>query len=168
VRVGEFKHVEPDRRHVQDGGNQVVREGGVPNHPIGYLDLLHDGQAEALGDAALDLALDRLRVYRLADILRGRDFHHLDQAELSVHVDDRAVGSKRVLHMGLALAGAGIQRVSGPVPPGHRRLGRLAEQLGQAGSGAGEALVGPAFQLLSHRLAGGPHRAAGHIGLPGG
>jgi len=168
VRVGEFEHVEPDRRHVQDRGNQVVGEGGVPDHPVGYLDFLHDGQAEALGDAALDLALDCLRVHRLADILRGRDLHHLDQAELGVHVDDRSVGGERVLHMGLALAGAGIQRVRGPVPPGHRRLGRLAEQLGQAGSGAGEALVGPAVQLLSHRLTGGPHCAAGHVGLPGG
>ena len=83
----------------------------------------------------LDLALDGLRVHGLAHILRGGDLHHLHQAELGVNVDHRPVGGERVLHVGLALAGLRVQRMGGPVPPGHRLLGGLVEQLGQAGRG---------------------------------
>ena len=174
--IGELEHVQPDRRHVQDGGNQVVGEGRVAHQAVRHLDLLHHRQAEALGDAALDLALDGLRVQCLAHILRGGDLHHLHQAELGVHVDHRPVGGERVLHVGLALAGLRVQRMGGPVPPGHRLLGRLVEQLGQlgpvgpgaqAGGLAREALLRPAVKLRPYRLARGPDRAAGHVGLPG-
>ena len=43
----------------------------------------------------------------LADVLHAVQPHHLDQAELGVHVDDRAVRGERVLHLH-ELAGTGL------------------------------------------------------------
>ena len=43
----------------------------------------------------------------LPDVLRGRELHHVHQAELDVHVDDGAVGGERELDVRVALAGLG-------------------------------------------------------------
>ena len=104
LRVGELQHVELHRRHVEHGRDQVVGERGVADLAVDDLDLLHQREPEALRDAALDLALDRLRVDRLADVLRGRDLDHAHEPELDVDVDHRAVGGERERHVRVALA----------------------------------------------------------------
>ncbi len=81
--------------------NDALRTSAVDD-----LDLLHQRQPEALRDPALDLALDRQRVHRLADVLRGRDLDHPHEPELGVDVDDRAVGGERERHVRVALAAA--------------------------------------------------------------
>ena len=58
--------------------------------PSRVMDLLHQREAEALGGAALDLALDRERVDGLADVLRRADPDDARQAELDVDLDDDA------------------------------------------------------------------------------
>ena len=108
------KHVELDRRHVEHGRDQVVGEGRVAHQPVDDLDLLHQRQPEALRDAALDLALDRERVHRLADVLRGRDLDHPHEPELGVDVDDRAVRGERERHVRVALAEL-VERLRGAV-----------------------------------------------------
>ena len=55
------------------------------------VDLLHDGQAETLRGAALDLTLDGLRVDRLAHVLPCRS-RQPASAELDVHLGDDAPG----------------------------------------------------------------------------
>ncbi len=46
------------RWHVEHGRQQVVGEAGVADPTVGEDDLLHHGQPETLGDAALDLPDD--------------------------------------------------------------------------------------------------------------
>ena len=72
-----------DVGHVEERRQQVVGEVAVADHAVDLDDLLHHGQPEPLGDAALDLAGDRQRVERPADVLGRRDLHHLHQAELA-------------------------------------------------------------------------------------
>ena len=57
---------------------------------VARLDLLHQREPEPLRGAALDLALDRLRVDRLADVLRRADPDDAREAELDVDLDDDA------------------------------------------------------------------------------
>ena len=92
------------------------------------LDLLHQRQPEALGGPALDLALERLGVHRLADLLRGRELDDPDQTEFEIDVDDRSVGGERELDVSVALAVL-VERVGLPRTPLDRLLDRLvAEQ----------------------------------------
>ena len=72
------------------GRDQVVGEARVRDLAVARLDLLHQREAEALRDAALDLALDRERVDRLADVLRGADPDDARQAEVDVDLGDDA------------------------------------------------------------------------------
>src|SRR5918993_2438182 len=58
--VGELQDLRPHGGHVQDRGDQVVREGGVLDLALLYLDLLEQGEPEPLRYPALDLALQRL------------------------------------------------------------------------------------------------------------
>src|SRR3712207_8302055 len=51
-------------------------------------DLLHQRQPHALRRPAVDLPHDRVRVDRLADVLRRVERDHLHQAELDVDVDE--------------------------------------------------------------------------------
>ena len=88
----------------------------------------------------------RLRVDRLADVLGACQLDHLDQAELDVDVDHRAVRGEGVLHVRVALAGLRVDRVGRPVPPLDGLLdGVVAEHLGQAG----EHLAAPADDLAA-------------------
>ena len=106
---------------------------GLRIRPVDDLDLLHQRQAHALRAAAVDLAEDRLRVDRPADVLGAGQLDHLDQAELDVDVDDGPVRREGVLHVRVALPGLGVDRVGRPVPPLDGVLDRVvAEQLGQA------------------------------------
>ena len=93
-----------DRRHVERGRDQVVGEARVRDQAVAGLDLLHQREAEALGDPALDLALDRLRVDRAADLLRGADPDDAGEAELDVDLGDDAHRGNRERDVG-ALAG---------------------------------------------------------------
>ena len=113
---------------------------GVADLAVDHLDLLHQRQPEALRDAALDLALDRLRVDRLADVLRGRDLDHAHEAELDVDVDDRAVGGERERHVRVALALL-VERERLPVVVLARDVDRVvADQVGErAGAAARRA-----------------------------
>src|SRR5699024_6318131 len=74
-------------------------ERGVADLTTGNLDLLHYRQAQSLGRTALDLTTYGVRIHCLADVLAARQLHHLHEAELHVHVDDRAVRGEGVLHV---------------------------------------------------------------------
>ena len=87
VRLGILDEHGHDRRHVERGRDQVVGEARVRDHAVARLDLLHQREPEALRGAALDLALDRLRVDRAPDVLRGPDPDDPRQAELDVDLD---------------------------------------------------------------------------------
>lgn len=65
-----------DGRHVQDRGDQVVGERGVPDDPVLNPELLHQGKAEPLGGAAFDLTLEPHRVEDLPGVDRRHDLHH--------------------------------------------------------------------------------------------
>src|SRR6266487_4420269 len=84
VRLRILDELRDDRRHVERRRDQVIREVGVEDAAVPGLDLLHQREAETLGGAALDLALDCLRVDRLADVLRSPDPDDARQAELDV------------------------------------------------------------------------------------
>ena len=81
--------------------------------PSRVLDLLHQREAEPLRGAALDLALDRERVDRLADVLGGADPDDAREAELDVHLGDdahRGDGERDVGALAGDLAGLGVER----------------------------------------------------------
>ena len=113
VRVGILDQHRLDRRHVERGRDQVVGEARVRDQPVARLDLLHHGEAEALRDPALDLALDRLPVDRPADLLRGADPDDAGEAEIDVDLRDDAHRRDRERDVGALaghLAGLGIER----------------------------------------------------------
>ena len=91
------------RWHVEHRREQVIGERRVPHRAVLQLDLFHHGEAEALRDAALQLADDRERIDRLADILRGRDLHDLHQTGVHVHVDDGTVRREKERDMAVVL-----------------------------------------------------------------
>ena len=62
--------------------------------PSAGLDLLHQREAEALRGAALDLALDRQRVDRGADVLRGPDPDDARQPELDVDLGTTRIAAQ--------------------------------------------------------------------------
>ena len=88
-----------DIGHVADGRDQVVVQvlGAAGD------ELLHQRQAQALGDAADDLALDLGRVDGAADIVRGDDPLDLDRAELDVDGDRGQLRAEAVGGVGGAL-----------------------------------------------------------------
>src|ERR1700716_3836317 len=79
VRVAQLENVHPERRHVENRRKKIVGEGWVADDSVLDLDLLHHSKTESLRGAALELALHRLRVDRLADVLRCRELDHPDQ-----------------------------------------------------------------------------------------
>ncbi len=133
--------------------------------------------------AALDLALHRLRVDRLADVLRRGQLHDLQQAELGVDVDDGPVRRERVLHVGVGLAGLRVEgerlarvelaRLLDDLVAEERR--ERHHQLACAGHDVVVLDVQAAWSpqlgarhgdhAVAHRLAGGLHRAAGDVRL---
>ena len=106
-----------DLGHVADGRDQIVVQVlGAAGEVF-----LHQRQAEALGDAALDLALDQGRVDRLADVVGGDHAQHLHRAELDIDLDLGDLRGEGIGRVGHALA-VGIER------RGRRIEGALAHQ----------------------------------------
>src|SRR5438093_2410564 len=71
-------------RHVEDRRQQVVRERGVEHLAVVDLNLLEQRDAQPLGAAALDLALERLRVPLPADLLVGLEPVRTSETELGI------------------------------------------------------------------------------------
>ena len=104
VGLGHLDELDLDGRHVERRREQVVGEARVQDRAVAGHELLHQREPEALRGAALDLALDRERVDRLADVLRRADPDDARQAELDVDLDDDAHRGDRERDVG-ALAG---------------------------------------------------------------
>ena len=83
-----------DRRHIQHRRDQVVGEVCVLDHAVFGLDLLHEGESEALRCAAFDLSLVTQGVEHCADIVGGDKPPHLDLAGLRVHLHLGDLGAK--------------------------------------------------------------------------
>ena len=99
-RVRHFDQDRFHRRHVADRRDQIVVQilgaaGDV---------FFHQRHADALRDAALDLALDQQRVDRAADIVRGGDLHQLHRAELHVDFELGDLRAPAIDGIGFALA----------------------------------------------------------------
>src|SRR5262249_60236505 len=84
--------------------DQVVGAARVRDQPVTRLDLLHQRPPEPLRAAARDLARDRLRVDRLADVLSSPDPDDPGEPELDVDLGDHPHRRARVRDM-RALAG---------------------------------------------------------------
>ena len=81
-----------DGRNVADGRDEVVVQVVGAAGDV----RLHERQAQALGDPAMDLALDEHRVHGSPDVV-GRDDPTDDgRAQLHVHVHDRDLGTEPI------------------------------------------------------------------------
>jgi hypothetical protein len=108
--------------------------------------LLHQRQTEALGDAALDLALDQGRVDGLADVVGRHHAQHLHRAELEVDLDNGNLGGEGIGRVGNALA-VGVERR-------RRRIeGALAHQRTRCGE-----IDHPHLAAVAHREPGAVER----------
>src|SRR3712207_7458189 len=56
-RSSQLQYLGPNGGHVEDGGDQVIRKGGVLDLAFADLDLLQQSEPQALRDATLDLPL---------------------------------------------------------------------------------------------------------------
>src|SRR5437016_7888022 len=145
------------RWHIEDGGNQVVGEGGILDLTVYQRHLFHQRQAEALGAATLDLPQHALRVERATDVLRDGQLHHPDQTELGVDLDHcprRAEGEGNVriaLPVRVELAGGTMMKDAGG-------FDRPAQRLHSA----------LPLDLGAHRLAGELNGPTRHHRLPRG
>ena len=79
-------------RHVAEGRDQIVVQVLGAAGDV----FLHQRQADALRGAAVDLALDLLRIDRLADVVRGGDLQHLHGAEVEIDLHQRDLGREAV------------------------------------------------------------------------
>ena len=61
--------------------------------------------AEAHHNAAIDLAFQRQRIDRAADVVRGDDLQHFHFARVGIHFHQRRVRRIRESHMHVAIAG---------------------------------------------------------------
>ena len=104
-RLRVLDQVHRDRRHVADGRDQVVVQ--VVGAAVDVL--LHQRHADALGDAAVDLAFDLGRVDRPADVVRGVDVQQRHRAELEVDLDLGDLRREAVGRVRHALA-VGVER----------------------------------------------------------
>ena len=148
--------------------------------PVLDLDLLEQGEPEPLRYSALDLPLQRLRVHRLAHVLRRRDLDYPDQTELRVDLHDRPVRRERELQVSVALSPL-IERLGLPVVELDRLLDLLAaEKLRErhdrlavrddVGTLYGEVFLPELLarlleDALAQSFAGPLDLGAGHVGL---
>ena len=88
------------RRHVADGGNQIV----VQVLAFAGNKLFHQRHAEALRRAAFDLSLNQRRIDGLADVVRGGHPEDLDAAEFDVHLHLGDMGAEAEHCIGFTLA----------------------------------------------------------------
>ena len=108
-----------DRRHVEEGGDEVIREARVRDHAVARLDLLHERKPEALRGAALDLPLDRSPAECGTDVLGRADPDDSRETEIDVHLDDDPHRRQRERDVRLTLsdlARLGIEREGVRVP----------------------------------------------------
>ena len=61
--------------------------------PSGLLNLLHERDGEALGQAAVDLPFHDERVDHRAAVVHGQEPPHLHLARLAIDIDDGDVGA---------------------------------------------------------------------------
>ena len=113
---GAFDEDGLDGRHVADGGDEIV----VQVLAASGRELLHQRHADALGDAALDLAFDQDRIDGAADVMCRRDLEDLHGAEIEID-----------LHLGEVSAIA-IDGVGNALPVRIEGRGRRVEALFRA------------------------------------
>ena len=109
-RGGTFHQDGGDGRHVADGGNQVV----VEVLALAGDELLHQRHADALGDTALDLALDQHRIDGAAHIMGGGDRQHLHSSQAKIDLDFSEMGAIAIDGVGHTLA-VGVERAGGRI-----------------------------------------------------
>src|SRR5690606_12604398 len=108
--VGGLDQDRPDLGDVADGGDQVVVQiVGAAGEVF-----LHQREADALGDAALDLALGQRRVDGAAEVVGGGDLQQPDGAEGGGDGELGDLGAVAVDGVGGALA-IGVERRRGRV-----------------------------------------------------
>src|SRR5262249_31165393 len=86
-----------DVGNVARARDQVGGERRGEVHAVLDDDLFHQRVAEPLHRAALDLALDRLRVDGAADVVGGHELQHADHAGLGVDLHLGGVAAERVV-----------------------------------------------------------------------
>ena len=184
-RVGDL-HV----RHFERGRQQIIGERGVEQLPVVVEhELLVEGIADALRDAAVDLAGEDQRIDDGAAIVHDDVFEHLEREGLRIDLDDHGVHAARggaarraeILRRFEARLGAGTHRAAHRIGLERQRaeLDRLAGNADdrdlavgdfQILLGAFEMLGGELEDLLPHRLrrlvdgVAGHHRAAAREG----
>src|SRR5207245_7279548 len=97
-------------RRLPAGGQQIVGEVGAD--AVALLvegDQLHERNAEALGQAAVDLAFHDHRVDPDAAVVHGHHAPHLDLAGAAVDVDHHYVGAEGEGHVGRVVIGDALQ-----------------------------------------------------------
>src|SRR6185437_13018944 len=99
-RLGVLDEQALDRRNVADRRDEIVVQ--VLSTP--RQEFFHQRKADALREAAMDLALDLDRVDGAADIMRGDDAPDLDGAEPDVDLDLRHLCGEGIARIGRALA----------------------------------------------------------------
>ncbi len=88
-----------DLGHVADRRNEIIVQIlGSPRQIF-----LHQSEADALRDTAMDLTFDLSRVDGTADVVRGGDAGNLDGPESGVDLDLRQLGGEGVARIGHAL-----------------------------------------------------------------
>ena len=154
---------------------------GAPWH-----ELLHQGEAQALGDAAVDLALDLDRVDRPAHVVRRDDAADTDRAQRGVDLDLRELRGEAVGGIGDALAVgverrrrrieaalsdqhvvAGGRRQRGQVDPPLRAVFAQHQRAAAKGQNGARPDVGQAQDLPPQVLTRGLDGIAGYEGLAG-
>jgi len=80
-----------DFRRVLDARHLITGEQLAPRHAVLDDIFLGERVAEAHGDAALHLALQRARVDRAADVIRGDDFEDAHRAGFQIDLHQRCL-----------------------------------------------------------------------------
>ena len=127
-----------DRRHVTNGGDQIVMQVFRPARDI----FLHHRKADALGHPALDLPFGKLRVDGAAHVMGGGDFQQAQGAKGGVNLQLHHLRAIAIKRIGLTL----------PVfikPRGWRIIGFLGRQRIAEGIGgqAGQINLAPRAAL---------------------
>ena len=97
---GVFDQDNIDRRHVADGGDQIIVQiVGLARNVF-----FHQRHAQPLRDAAVNLPFDLLGIDRLANIVGGDDTQHFRDAQFHIDFDQRDLRAEAVGRVGDALA----------------------------------------------------------------
>ena len=152
VRARRLHVVQLDRRHLARGRRHVVGEiGGEDAAGLVVDDFFEQRVADALGDAAMHLALGDHRIDDAAGVLRDQILLDRDLAGLDVHLDDghvAGVGERAGRIVGAGLGQAGLDLAVEAV---RLRVG-LARHLGDRHRAVGAGDLGRA--VFQHDVAG--------------